>query len=150
MGVPERVNQRNQPPEAPIIDHVGIAVNSLREAGARWSAILGEPPSGEETVSSEGIRAVFLGAGPGRVELLEPLTSTSPIARFLERRGPGIHHVCVRVPDLEAAVARAEAAGAEVIPPPLRTGAGGARITFLHPRALGGVLLELRETPPAG
>ncbi|WP_419948533.1 methylmalonyl-CoA epimerase [Candidatus Palauibacter sp.] len=141
------MNKRNDLPEAPIIDHVGIAVNSLREAAARWTAILGEPPSGEETVPAEGIRAAFFGEGPGRIELLEPLAPGSPIARFLERRGPGIHHLCVRVADLDAAVARAEDAGAEAIPPRLRTGAGGARIAFLHPRALGGVLLELREEP---
>lgn len=141
------MNERKDLPEAPIIDHVGIAVNSLREAAARWSAILGEPPAGEETVPSEGIRAAFFGEGSGRIELIEPLSPESPIARFLERRGPGIHHLCVRVPDLAAAVARAEAAGAEAIPPRLRTGAGGARIAFLHPRTLGGVLLELREDP---
>ncbi|WP_419935414.1 methylmalonyl-CoA epimerase [Candidatus Palauibacter sp.] len=144
------MNDRNESPEAPIIDHVGIAVNSLREAAARWSAILGEPPAGEETVPSEGIRAAFFGEGPGRVELLAPLTRESPIAHFLERRGPGIHHLCVRVVDLEAAVARAERSGAEVIPPRVRTGAGGARIAFLHPRSLGGVLLEMREDPAAG
>ena len=144
------MNPRQPPPEAPIIDHVGIAVNSLRDAVAQWSAIIGEAPSGEETVPSEGIRAAFFGDGSGRIELLEPLTPTSPIARFLARSGPGIHHLCVRVPDLEAAVARAETAGAEVIPPRLRAGAGGARIAFLHPRALGGVLLELREDSAAG
>lgn len=144
------MNHRSDAPEAPIIDHVGIAVNSLGEAVARWSAILGEPPAGEERVPSEGIRAIFFGQGPGRIELLAPLTADSPVARFLERRGPGIHHLCVRVPDIETAVARAEEAGAEAIPPRVRTGAGGARIAFLHPRALGGVLLELREDAAAG
>ena len=144
------MNQGNRIPGAPIIDHVGIAVNSLREAVPQWSAILGRPPSGEETVPSEGIRATFFGEGAGRIELLAPLTPESPIARFLDRRGPGIHHVCVRVDDLEVALARAEAAGAEAIPPRIRLGAGGARIAFLHPRSLKGVLLEMREDPERG
>lgn len=137
-------------PGAPIIDHVGIAVNSLQEAVPQWSAILGRPPSGEETVPSEGIRATFFGEGSGRIELLAPLTPESPIARFLDRHGPGIHHVCVRVHDLEMALAEAEAAGAEAIPPRVRVGAGGARIAFLHPRSLKGVLLEMREDPERG
>ncbi|MYG19732.1 MAG: methylmalonyl-CoA epimerase [Gemmatimonadales bacterium] len=133
-----------------MIDHVGIAVNSLQEAVPRWSAVLGQPPSGEETVPSEGIRATFFGEGVGRIELLAPLTPESPIARFLDRRGPGIHHVCVCVDDLEVALADAEAAGAETIPPRIRVGAGGARIAFLHPRSLKGVLLEMREDPEGG
>ncbi len=144
------MNQGNRIPGAPIIDHVGIAVNSLPEAVRQWSAILGRPSSGEETVPSEGIRAAFLGEGAGRIELLAPLTPESPIARFLDRRGPGIHHVCVRVCDLEAALAEAEVAGAETIPPRIRRGAGGARIAFLHPRSLKGVLLEMREDPEPG
>ncbi|MDE2719606.1 methylmalonyl-CoA epimerase [Candidatus Palauibacter polyketidifaciens] len=144
------MNQGNRTPGAPIIDHVGIAVNSLQEAVPRWSAVLGQPPSGEETVPSEGIRATFFGEGAGRIELLAPLTPESPIARFLDRRGPGIHHVCVCVDDLEVALADAEAAGAETIPPRIRVGAGGARIAFLHPRSLKGVLLEMREDPEGG
>lgn len=141
------MNQSNRTPGAPIIDHVGIAVNSLPEAVRQWSAILDQPTSGEETIVSEGIRAAFFGEGRGRVELLAPLTPDSPIARFLERHGPGIHHVCVCVNDLEAALEGAEAAGAEAIAPRIRTGAGGARIAFMHPRSLNGVLLEMREDP---
>ncbi|MYL06858.1 MAG: methylmalonyl-CoA epimerase [Gemmatimonadales bacterium] len=137
-------------PGAPIIDHVGIAVNSLQEAVPRWSAVLGQPPSGEETVPSEGIRATFFGEGAGRIELLAPLTPESPIARFLDRRGPGIHHGRVCGDELEVALADAEAAGAETIPPRIRVGAGGARIAFLHPRSLKGVLLEMREDPEGG
>lgn len=131
----------------PIIDHVGIAVNSLDSAVPRWTAILGSPPSGREEVASEGVRVAFFGEGAGRAELLEPTGPDSPIARHLERRGPGIHHVCLRVPDLEAALDRAEAEGAEPIPPRTRTGAEGGRIAFLHPRSVGGILIELREAP---
>ncbi len=148
--MPGRVKKSSQSPKTPIIDHVGIAVNSLEEGAQRWSAILDGPPTGVETVPSEGIRVAFFGEGSGRIELLAPLTPESPIAGFLERRGPGIHHICVRVADLEAALQRAEASGAEVIPPRTRTGAGGARIAFLHPGTLGGVLLEMREDPTAG
>lgn len=129
------------------VDHVGIAVSSLREAVPLYRALLGREPDGTDVVPSEGVRVAFFGRGPGRVELLESSGSDSPIARFLERHGPGLHHICLAVPDLEQAIARATAAGAEAIPPAIRKGAGGARIAFLHPRSSGGVLLELRETP---
>lgn len=129
----------------PIIDHVGIAVNSIDEALAGWAAVLGRPPAGDERVESEGVRVVFFGSGSGRIELLEPLHEGSPIARQLEQRGPGVHHVCLAVPDLEAALERAERAGWAPIQPRIRGGAEGARVSFLHPRTTGGVLLELRE-----
>lgn len=107
--------------------------------------MLGASPSGEETIESEGVRVAFFGEGAGRVELLAPLNSGSPIAGFLERRGAGIHHVCVRVSNIEEALDRAEAAGVSAIPPRIRPGAGGSRVAFLHPSTLDGVLLELRE-----
>ena len=128
---------------------MGIAVNSLPEAAKIWAALLGEDPAGQEVVPSEGVAVTFFGEGPGRVELIAPVHDDSPVARFLERRGPGIHHVCIRVADLESALDRAEANGAETIPPRIRQGSGGARIAFVHPRSLGGVLLELREDPDA-
>lgn len=134
----------------PAIDHLGIAVRALREAIPLYEAILGEPPEGEESVPGEGVRVTFFGRGAGRVELLEPTGPDSPIARFLDRHGPGLHHLCLRVPDVEEAVRRARAVGAEVIPPGIREGAGGRRVAFLHPRSAGGVLLELTEAPPAG
>ncbi len=141
------MQNRKNAREAPIIDHVGIAVNSLEEAKGRWAALLGSAVEGEETVASEGVRVAFFGKGAGRIELLAPLDEESPIARFLARRGPGIHHVCIRVDDLDRALARAEADGAEVIPSRIRHGSSGARIAFLHPRTVDGVLLELREEP---
>lgn len=129
----------------PKIDHLGIAVNSLESAVPLYSGLLGENPSGQEEVPSEGVRVAFFGTGSGRIELLEPTTQDSPIAAFLSRRGPGLHHVCLEVPDLEAAVERAGAAGAGVVPPGIRSGAEGRRVAFLHPRTAGGVLIELAE-----
>jgi len=131
------------------IDHIGIAVKSLSEAVPIWTAILGRNVSGEEEVPAEKVRVAFFGDGPGRVELLEPTDPESPIARHLEKRGPGIHHVCLAVSDLDAAVDRAEAAGLEALPPRIRTGAGGHRVAFFHPRSAGGVLIELSEAATA-
>jgi methylmalonyl-CoA/ethylmalonyl-CoA epimerase len=129
------------------IDHIGIAVKSLAEAVPTWEALLGINASGTEEVPSELVRVAFFGDGPGRVELLEATGPDSPIARHIERRGPGIHHVCFRVTDLEEALERAGDAGLAPIPPGIREGAGGHRVAFLHPRNTGGVLLELTERP---
>jgi methylmalonyl-CoA/ethylmalonyl-CoA epimerase len=133
-------------PAVPIIDHVGIAVNSLDEAVPRWAAILGQEPSGTESVDSEQVRIAFFGHRAfGRIELLEPTAPTSSIARHLATRGAGIHHVCLRVTDLDEALRKAGTAGVSPIPPAVRRGASGARIAFFHPRATGGILIELRE-----
>ncbi len=129
------------------IDHLGIAVKSLAEAVPVWESLLGINASGMEEGPSERVRVAFFGDGPGRVELLEATESDSPIARHVEKRGPGIHHVCLRVTDLEAALARSASAGLTPIPPGIRVGAGGHRVAFLHPRETGGVLLELAEWP---
>ena len=129
------------------LDHIGLAVASIDTALKFWRDCLGAEASAPEEVPSEGVRVVFLPLGETRIELLEPLGPSSPIARFLEKRGEGIHHVCVRVADLEASVTALEAAGAEVIAPRIRRGAGGRRIAFVHPRSTGGVLLELKEVP---
>ena len=126
-----------------IIDHIGIAVKSLADSVPVYASLLGQNPAGEEDVPSESVRVAFFGSGPGRVELLEPTAPGSPIARFLERRGPGIHHVCFAVADVEAAVRRAEEAGLTLIPPGVRPGAEGKRVAFLHPGGTGGVLIEL-------
>lgn len=128
-----------------IIDHLAIAVGSLDESIPLYSALLDQNTVVREEVSSEGVEVAIFGSDTGRVELLEPLSQDSPVARFLEQRGPGLHHVCLRVAALEEALSRAEEAGAEAIPPRIRVGAQGRRIAFLHPRSTGGVLVELAE-----
>jgi methylmalonyl-CoA/ethylmalonyl-CoA epimerase len=132
----------------PIIDHIGIAVNSIREAAPLYAAMLGQETSGFEEVNTEQVRVAFFGKGAGRIELLEATDPGSPVARFIDRQGPGLHHVCLRVPDLESALERAVEAGATLIEPGMRPGAHGTRVAFLHPRSTGGVLLELRESDP--
>ncbi len=133
----------------PIINHVGIAVNTLAQAIPLFEAILGQEISGTEEVEGERVRVAFFGEGPGRVELLEATDPTSPIARFIAKRGTGLHHLCLSVPDLDQAVARACGEGAELIEPGIRVGAGGHRVAFLHPATAGGVLLELSEDAAA-
>lgn len=127
------------------IDHIGIAVNSLATSVPLYAAILGKNPGGREQVPSEGVEVAFFGGGPGRIELLEPTGPSSPVARFLDRHGPGIHHVCVAVPDLRAALSRLAERGVFPLPPGLRQGAEGRTVAFLHPRDTGGTLLELTE-----
>jgi methylmalonyl-CoA/ethylmalonyl-CoA epimerase len=130
-----------------ILDHVGIAVESLDGAVPIWTSIVGSPAYGRETVEGQGVEVVFIGTGPGRVELVAPTRSDSPVARFIERHGPGLHHVCYTVPDLMVALADHSAAGFQLIDPRPRSGAHGSTVAFLHPRSSGGVLIELLQTP---
>jgi len=123
------------------IDHLGIAVKSLEEAIPFYASV-GLSVSHRETVPHEKVTVAMLPAGDSRIELLEPSESESAIAKFLEKRGPGLHHVALRVPDLGAAVARLRAGGARLLNEP-RTGAGGHLYVFVHPASTGGVLLEL-------
>jgi methylmalonyl-CoA/ethylmalonyl-CoA epimerase len=127
----------------PRVAHVGIAVASLAEALPFYRDVLGLTPGRPET--ADGASIVSLHFGDVDVELLEPIDPTSPVAKFLARRGPGIHHVCYRVPDLDAALARCRAAGYRLVDDTPRLGAGGRRIAFLHPKATNGILLELTE-----
>ncbi len=132
----------------PKIDHLGIAVNSLKASVPLYAALLGENPEAQEDVPSEGVRIAFFGTGTGRIELLESTREDSAIAAFLARRGPGLHHVCIVVVDLDEALRRARGAGADVLPPDVQIGAKGRRVAFLHPRTAGGVLIELAEAHP--
>lgn len=125
------------------IDHIGIAVNSIQSATPIFRALLGENPAGRESVPAEGVDVAFFGEGHGRVELLEGRDPSSPVSRFVERHGPGLHHVCFRVPVLEDAVARLAEAGIQPLPPGIRRGSGGSEVAFFHPRDCGGVLVEL-------
>ena len=123
------------------IDHVGIAVRSIDEAKGLWEA-MGLHVEAIEEVPHEGVRVALIPCGESRIELLEPASPDSPISKFLEKRGPGLHHVALQVPDLPAAIERLRAAGARLLNEP-RQGAGGHLYVFVHPASTGGVLLEL-------
>ena len=125
------------------IDHIGIATHGIDDALRFWRDALGLEVAHTETVEEQGVRVAMLPAGEPRVELLEPTGPASPVAKFLEKRGPGIHHVAVRVPDIRAALARLKAEGARLVDEAPRVGAGGCLVAFVHPSAAGGVLLEL-------
>ena len=127
------------------IDHLAIAVRSLDDSAPFWASLLDTEERDREEVPSEGVRVAFFGRGEGRIELLEPTDPDSAVGRYLESRGPGLHHVCLAVSDLDAALERAEEAGAEPVPPRIRDGAGGRRVAFLRPSSADGVLLELAE-----
>jgi methylmalonyl-CoA/ethylmalonyl-CoA epimerase len=129
--------------DRPRIAHVGIAVENLETAVAFYRDVLGLDPLPPE--SADGATIVSLPFGESEVELLAPRTPESPIARFLARRGPGIHHICYRVPDLDAALAACRSAGYRLIDESPRSGAGGRRIAFVHPKATAGILVELTE-----
>jgi LAO/AO transport system kinase len=149
-GVPElltNLETRTRKPRHPAaqeweIDHLGIAVRSLDEALPFYTTDLGLSILSRETVEHEKVKVAMLPAGTSRIELLEPLNSGSTIAKFLEKRGPGIHHIAMRVPDLNATIQRLERAGVRLLGEPQR-GAGGHLYVFVHPSGTGGVLWEL-------
>ena len=126
------------------IDHLGIAVKSLA-AAKRIYEKLGLSVSPEEIVEQEKVRLAMVPVGESRLELLEPTADDSTIAKFIAKRGEGLHHVCMRVPDLAAAVIRLKTEGVRLVSEEIKTGAGGHRYVFVHPASAGGVLLELIE-----
>ena len=126
------------------IDHLGIAVKSLAEAKQFYER-LGLEVMPEEVVEAEKVRVAMVPLGESRIELLEPTVPDSTIAKFLEKRGPGLHHVALHVSDLTATVERLKAAGTRLIHEEIKIGAGGHRYVFVHPSSAGGVLLELVE-----
>ena len=128
-----------------VLDHVGIAVTSLDDAIPLWETLLQSRASGREVVDSQGVEVVFIGSGPARVELLAATRPNSPVAQFVERRGPGVHHLGYRVPHLPAALESLRNEGYALVDETPREGAHGRRVAFLHPRALNGVLVELVE-----
>ena len=127
------------------IRHVAIAVRSLEEAVPAYRKLLGDQEGTEEIVEEQKVKAVFFSAGESRIELLEATGPDSPIAKFLERRGPGLHHIALTVPDLESALKELKQAGMVLIDEKPRAGAGGERIAFVHPENFSGVLMELVE-----
>lgn len=124
------------------IDHLGIAVKSLAQAKGIYEK-LGLSVSPEETVEQEKVRLVMVPVGESRLELLEATSDDSTIARFIAKRGEGLHHVCMRVPDLSAALNKLKADGVRLVSEEIKTGAGGHQYVFVHPSSTGGVLLEL-------
>jgi methylmalonyl-CoA epimerase len=126
------------------IDHLGIAVKSLAAAKGIYEK-LGLSVSPEEVVEGEQVRLVMVPVGESRLELLEATSENSAIAKFIAKRGEGLHHVSLRVPDLEAAVGRLKKDGVRLVSEEIKVGAGGHRYVFVHPSGTGGVLLELVE-----
>ena len=131
------------------IDHLGIAVKSLATAKSIYEK-LGMTVSAVETVEAEQVRLVMVPLGESRLELLEPTSENSTIAKFIAKRGEGLHHVSLRVPDLAAAVERLKKDGVRLVSEEIKVGAGGHRYVFVHPSSTGGVLLELVEAKHEG
>ncbi len=128
------------------LDHLGIAVKSLDAARAIYEK-LGLRPSPAEVVPHEQVRLSMIPIGETRLELLEPTSADSTIARFIAKRGEGLHHICLRVPNLAMAVEKLKKDGVRLISDEIKTGAGGHRYISVHPSSAGGVLLELDESP---
>lgn len=126
-----------------IIDHIGIATRQLEEATAVWRDALGLELDSTEQVADQGVRIAMLPIGETHIELLEPLTNDSPVGKFLQKRGPGIHHIAIRVDDVQAALAQLKKKGARLIDQTPRVGARGCLVAFIHPSSTNGVLLEL-------
>jgi methylmalonyl-CoA/ethylmalonyl-CoA epimerase len=128
-----------------ILDHIGIAVRDLPAALAFYRDALGLHIEGTEDVDSQKVRANFAGVGEARLELLEATAPDSPIARFIDKRGPGLHHITLRVDDIAAALAELKARGVRLIDEQPRPGAEDSLIAFVHPASTGGVLIELKQ-----
>lgn len=127
------------------LDHIAIAVADLDEAVGRFRRLFGVEPTAREVVEEQGVEEAMIPAGGSQVQLLCPLAADTPVGRFLERRGEGLHHVAFAVPDVAAALAHLKTEGAELIDHEPRVGGGGRRIAFVHPDAFAGTLIELVE-----
>lgn len=129
------------------LDHVAVAVHDLEAAIDRHRALYGVGPSSREVVEAQGVEEAMIPAGGSHVQLLAPLGPDTPVGRFLERRGEGLHHIAYAVGDIVAALEHLRAEGAALVDEEPRMGGGGRRIAFVHPRSFGGVLVELVEVP---
>ena len=127
------------------VDHVGIAVKNLEEAVNFYETAIGLKAVGYETVAEQKVKVAFLPCGDSEIELLESTEPDGPIARFIEKNGPGIQHIAIRVDDIDKALEELKEKGVRLIDQTPRYGAGNARIAFVHPKATGGVLLELTQ-----
>jgi methylmalonyl-CoA/ethylmalonyl-CoA epimerase len=125
------------------VDHIGIATHQLHEGLAVWRDALGLHLDSTEEIAEQGVRVAMLAVGDTHVELLEPLSSESAVGKFLAKRGPGIHHIAIRVEDIRASLADLKSKGVRLIDETPRVGAGGCLVAFIHPSAANGVLLEL-------
>lgn len=128
------------------LDHIGIAVDSLEDALGFYVRRLGLQLQSIETVSNQGVKMAFLQLGDSSIELLEPTDASSPVARFLETRGPGMHHICLEVEDIEQMLESLSRRGVELVDKEPRRGGHGKLVAFLHPRSAGGVLVELSQS----
>ena len=131
-----------------LIDHVGVAVEDLDSALGLYEGTFGMPVAHRETVEEQGVEAVLLDVGACHVELLRPLGPDTPVGKFLDRKGPGLHHVAYRVGDIDAALAKLKEDGVELIDAEPRIGIRNSKVAFVHPKATGSVLTEIVE--PAG
>ena len=129
------------------IEHIGIAVENIDQSAPFWKTILGIPLTTNEEVKEQGIVTDIFDTGKGKVELLEATSPDSPIAKFIEKRGQGIHHICFQVDDIHGAIRELINAGVNVISEEPKVGAEGYLVTFIHPKSTGGVLVELAEKP---
>ena len=125
------------------VDHIGIATRSIEEGLAVWQDALGLKPDTAEEVAEQGVKICMLPVGDTHVELLEPLSPDSAVGKFLAKRGPGLHHIAIEVPDIHGSLAQLKQRGARLIDETPRVGAGGSLIAFVHPSSTNGVLLEL-------
>jgi len=125
------------------IDHIGIAVHSIDDAQKFYSKALGLPIGGRETLESQGVELAFIQVGESRIELLQPLSPDTPIGKFLDKKGQGMHHIALKVDDIDASLAKLKEEGARLIDQEPREGAHGTKVAFCHPRSTFGVLLEL-------
>ena len=128
-----------------LIDHVGVAVEDLDGALALYEGTFGMPVAHRETVEEQGVEAVLLDVGACHVELLRPLGPETPVGKFLDRKGPGLHHVAYRVGDIDAALSKLKEEGVELIDSEPRIGIRSSRVAFVHPKATGSVLTEIVE-----
>ncbi len=129
------------------VDHIAIVIPDIDEARSFYQDALGLKLARVEEVADQEVSVAFFPVGQSQVELVEPVTETSGVARYLEKRGPGIHHLCLEVDDLDGMLARLQAQGVELIDQEPRAGRGGKRLAFIHPRSAYGVLIELYELP---